>query len=429
MPTRLKRAGSRLTRSQRIADERAQARNDLAALAADRLRAMRFFSDDDYFHLNPDLNRKTTNAAQHAVSQGKRGGRTILRPLTVARALGAVGSDLPFADSLPSRDNRSADLVNVLVSSRGNVFMREIAKDLVRDFQLAGAKAVLLDEHVERPTVGTNLVVAPHEFFVLGKGTKWRDPGFVADAFMYNTEQMQTPWFTFGLPWLLSCRGVIDLSPQIPPLLREGGMPAVHYEPRVVGNESALTSEELAHPLLDGVPDIRMQPTQCEWQDRPIDLSFFGNQSPKRDAMFARWAGRFAPYRNFIYYTRNTRPVADAALTKIAGFIATQSKIYLNVHRDEFNYFEWHRIVRQGMGSGAVVVSDDSLTHPVYKAGVHFLETDLRDIPNLVDWVLRDPQGRQKAQEIVTAASQLLADQRASSQTSAVLEFMAGATA
>jgi len=73
-------------------------------------------------------------------------------------------------------------------------------------------------------------------------------------------------------------------------------------------------------------------------------------------------------------------------------------------------YFEWHRIVRQGIQSGAVVVTDDCLPHPLYKPGVHFIETNARRIPDAIEWALNDPEGIRCCEAILNANNLLMND-------------------
>ena len=105
-------------------------------------------------------------------------------------------------------------------------------------------------------------------------------------------------------------------------------------------------------------------------------------------------------------------------LSRLPRYVAQSSKISLNIHRDDHCFFEWHRIVVQSMASGAVVVTEDCFAHPLYKNGVHFLADAPRHIPNLVEWLLRTPDGQETASRIQNAVFTVLQDQAiASSKT------------
>ena len=60
-------------------------------------------------------------------------------------------------------------MCRVFVSGRGNVFMREIAEHLVEALVLAGRRGELVIDDLPDDSGDPmhNLVVAPHEFFVL----------------------------------------------------------------------------------------------------------------------------------------------------------------------------------------------------------------------------------------------------------------------
>ena len=74
--------------------------------------------------------------------------------------------------------------------------------------------------------------------------------------------------------------------------------------------------------------------------------------------------------------------------------------MWLNIHRDDYGFFEWHRIVQQGMVGGSVVVTEPTLPHPLYKAGVHFFEETGRHIPNLLEWLFKSNDGQDAAGKV-----------------------------
>ena len=57
--------------------------------------------------------------------------------------------------------------VNVFVTRDGNGFMRDIATWIVEAARVAGRTAALIDDRLPQPDGAINLVVAPHEFFLL----------------------------------------------------------------------------------------------------------------------------------------------------------------------------------------------------------------------------------------------------------------------
>lgn len=400
----------------------------LAAEAMQRLRNLRCFNEKDYLDLHPDVRLSGADYASHALLSGATEGRALFKRETVARALGETANGRtrenteqpPRAAASLARIASTIRTVNIYVSSRGNVFMNEIAADLADDLRQAGVETTLLDQTADMCTCASpSIFVAPHEFFTLGRGVQWLRDEVLENAIVYNTEQLQTPWFSRGIPALLGANGIIDISPQSAQLLQDAGARSMHWEPGIQRRRVQLSQTDYLHPLMRVLPKEARDGARTfeDWQSRPIDISFFGTDSPRRDSVFGRYAAPFADYSTCIYFRRQwLGPIdgksLDGALTRIAEHVSGCSKISLNIHRDEFSYFEWHRMVRQGMAYGSLVVTDPCLPHPYLKPGVHFLEEEPRHIPNLIDWILCTDDGRAKAQEVVGNAARLIFDPR-----------------
>lgn len=83
---------------------------------------------------------------------------------------------------------------------------------------------------------------------------------------------------------------------------------------------------------------------------------------------------------------------ASEILARMPFYVAENSKICLNIHRNDDPYFEWHRIIKQGAARGAVVVTEDCLPTPLYRNGIHFLTETPRHMPHLINWLLDTPR-------------------------------------
>jgi hypothetical protein len=405
-------------------------------LAMNRLAALPIFKAEDYLVLNEDA-RATGGIADvepvnHALVQGFPEGRSVFMKTTVARALGAAAAK-PFA---PLPDVRAAPAlpeIGVFYNAAGNAFIREIAEDIAASLAAAGQKVrVLTEESAIEGRPELNIFVAPHEFFHIGRGRDWAREEILRDGFLYTTEQPQTLWFERAMPFVLMARAVIDIAPQVADIFGACGMPAAFFNPNVRPVTRWLEPGDLTHPLVRVLPKAarRVEIKPSKFADRHIEIAFFGTESEHREKFFAKNARQLAAYEAFLYYRKVESPLlakgSHAALSRLAGHVAAHSKLMLNIHRDSNGFFEWHRIAKLGMVSGAVVVSEPCLPHPVFKPGVHYLEESGRHILNLMEWLLHDEDGQRHAQKIQSNANKAVRDaDYAARNVNALLWFLA----
>lgn len=370
-----------------------------------------FFDDEFYFEANPDMPRGI-NAWSHARDFGINEQRTIF-PEEKLRSYFASLPDSAAPESLGG-GTLDGSAFDVLVSAEGNFFMKEIAAALVTDLRAAGAKAELAFDTESAALKGIPIVVAPHEFFLLGEGLKHEEDLAHRDFFILNTEQPQTAWFQGTLKYLLACRGVLDFSAQSVAWLQAAGLPAEVYSPTTGGHAAAYKAflAADAHPLLHG-ESLRIW-QECKGgskSDRNLDVSFLGGESPRR-LKFFREAGESWGSLTSAVFLRPTRgPIVTSSQEEGFGhFLARHSKVVLNIHRDEMPFFEFHRVVMQAIAGGALVVSEPCFPHPLFKAGVHYLEAPAAEIPELTRWLVSTPEGRSRTSQINAAAAALLTD-------------------
>ncbi len=407
------------------------------SMAIERLRSFPAFQPGDYNSMHPDVKAAGIDPYSHAICAGSFEGRGLFKPERVAAILGEglQAKNLQSNGELSvAREQIGVSMsidkpqtIGVYTSSQGNVYMNEIASALIADLRSESVRVEARDESSSiQDRSPICIFIAPHEFFTLGRGKEWVRDEVVSTSFMYLTEQLQTPWFGRALPFALMARGVIDICFQTATIFREANIPALHLEPGVGGLTSPLSEGDQKHPLYRILPETARTPLNIETPlaRRPIDISFFGFESPRRDTFLARYARSLADYETFLYCRRQNRgPIKenDGVLTRIAAHVSAHSKITLNIHREEFGYFEWHRIVRLGIATGSVVVSEPCFPNPHFKPGVHYFEEAARQIPNLLAWLLRSPEGQQKAEEVRSAANEVIMNQFKSSRTSAKL--------
>lgn len=123
-------------------------------------------------------------------------------------------------------------------------------------------------------------------------------------------------------------------------------------------------------------------------------------------------APALADHRSYIHIFEAGRPIRVGKTTymdtsTVIG-LSQRSKVLLNVHHGVNVYFEWQRIVLQGIWQRTLVVSERCSVAPPFRAGVHYVEADLDQIPRVLRYYLNDPQGRGEAQEIADAGYETL---------------------
>jgi hypothetical protein len=402
--------------------------------AISRLQQLPLFDETDYIAMNSDIKASVkaykVDPAGHALTYGVPEGRHVFKTIRIAKVLGdfvrrpmPAPAELPEVPLLPQ--------IGVYFNSSGNVFLKELAQELVDSIKFLGLDARLLDEKTDpKKILPLSIIVAPHEFFHLGEGKKWIDDRIVSRSFMYNTEQPQTIWFERAIPFILASKGVVDICLQIADIFAESGLPAIHFNPNATAPKGFLHAADKQHSLYKILPEkARKAPNiQAPFAQRPIDVCFFGTASRSREVFFAKNARFLSDYQAFLYYRKFMGPLKadgrDGILSRIGGHVTAHSKIALNIHRDELGFFEWHRLVKQGMVGGAVVVTEPCLPHPVFKPGTHFLEESARHIPDLIEWLIKTKEGGEKAAAIQAANATITDASHARANSLALASFL-----
>lgn len=392
-----------------------------------------WFDPDFYLETHTDLANIDIDPTQHFLRSGFREGRIALSPDQATELL-KIAELETTEDSYTAylhRDQpqREQDLesmnVGVYVSSRGNFYFTEIRDLLVEGFRRCGIPAQPLDEDTERPRSLTHdVIVAPHEFFVLGNGPRWSGHAFLQQSIMLNTEQLHTQWFIRALPLLEHAHAVIDMNSQSAAALCYLGIPT-HFLPLgYIDNYGPMEPDR----LLPDVPALRAIPSpwrsaplaeDTPFPNRPIDVMYVGSVSQRRESFFAQHASFFSQYRCFFHISSPDYPLTTASdgmdVVAAAG-ISRRSKILLNIHRDEFRYFEWHRMALQGFWQKTLVVTEPCYEVPGLQPDVHYLSCKLQEMPSLIEWLLHTDEGRQRADSVRLRAFEALSTQFVLSQ-------------
>jgi hypothetical protein len=101
-------------------------------------------------------------------------------------------------------------------------------------------------------------------------------------------------------------------------------------------------------------------------RDRPrhIDIGFLGGRTPRREQFIGGAAGQLWEWRTDLRFFSWHRPALAAHATFTSGDDKyrrlADTRILLNVHRDEEPYFEWARIV-EAMANGCAIATETSI--------------------------------------------------------------------
>lgn len=388
------------------------------------------FDPDIYLSINEDLRAGGTDPWAHFLEHGIRERRRFTTPEIVARALSRLDPEIDAA----SRAVRRALLcegaedairvaaapfvahgvkIGVYCNSQANFWMQEIAnlvqwqlKALKIDAQLRTEESDI-DEDFD-----LRIFVAPHEFFRFGAGENWKRLAGAAGSVIFNTEQLQTHWFSWAFPFVIEAPLILDLNIQSAVLLRQMGCNALQYMPPYLPG-CGYTAPQLDVSRIELVRGYAFSENEFDWtaqaslSDRPIDLLWVGTGNERRLKAIERLRRLSDKYRFVCVYGHQDWPLTSAnhqtTSPEICCALSQRSKIVLNIHRDWLGYFEWSRMVMRGFWQGACVVSDPGLPDPLFSPGRHFLEENVRHMPELVDWLLGTAEGRAKIDEIGAA--------------------------
>jgi hypothetical protein len=304
-----------------------------------------------------------------------------------------------------------APQVAVYFNTSGNYFFQEIGLLLNAALAEAGFHSVLrTDEQGVAKEADFHLILAPHEFFTLGKGATCFHESLRERMFLLNTEQPQTQWYGKALRMFPYARHIFDMDRQTAGTIQAAGFSASHLPLGFVEDFAAYTADA-GLPL--GPETESLGSEIRRWRDggrrlaeRPIDLSFVGEATPRRSAFFAGAAGVLEKYECHLRMMplgavpRTCPGIQIHRRTLISAGISQRSKIVINVHRDEEHYFEWHRIVQMGIWQRALVLTETVTETPPFVAGRDYVQATLAEMPGLIDYYLRDPRGIEEAERI-----------------------------
>ena len=432
---------SKAAAAQSAADPRAlRGENEaIAASIAKFLDRTGLFDREAYLRNYPDVAKSGLDPLHHFVRVGVHVGRHFTSEETIARTWRDVLQDsLAPAKPLPDPAAPSRYRVAIYVPTLGNFFMREIAQVVKAGFDDAAVPAEIRDEKSPPARDATHhIVIAPHEFFTLGEGKRWATDDFVSRAILFATEQIQTQWFARSLVFLVRAKAVADMNDQNAAIFRSAGIRALSVQPGYSENFAPFAHPTRTLPssiVFAGLSEAAhsFDPTTKSFAARPVDVLYLGQHSPRRDKLLASYAAKFANLSTFLYQTQSSSPLTleqnPMAASEVTAALLERSKILINLHRDEYTYFEWWRLM-QAFWKKTVVVTEPCLPHPVFKPGMHYFEEAPRHIHHLTEWLAKTPEGQAKAEQVRERAFRDLTTQANAKIAALTLLRMGGAAA
>lgn len=268
-------------------------------------------------------------------------------------------------------------------TSAGNAFMNEILGLVAHEISEHGVEASVVLDAFEETDDGTVFVFIPHEHRATTDDRARPTRPQLARTIAFCVEQPGTEWFELSSRVAATAGAVFDISRVAAGELQARGTPAEHFR---IGY-----SRYWDRWLRD------------ESIERLTDVIHLGTEEPRRLRALASYASTLARHRTRILLP----PVAPKPqerpdfLTSSAKWLALRdSKVLLNIHRQELGYFEWIRVL-EAVCNGCVVVSESSRDSAPLVAGEHFLAGRVETLGLLADSLLRNPE---RAAELRLAA-------------------------
>jgi hypothetical protein len=284
--------------------------------------------------------------------------------------------------------------------------MADIAAWMVEAAELCGRSAALVDNgSLPSDAAATNIVVAPHEFYLLTDGTDREIDRATRISVPVCTEQPGTTWFEQTSELCRQSPFVLDINPH--------------------GVEALVRAGHDAHHLrLGGVPSMDRRGS-----GRDRDVLFLGGHTRYRAERLASLAPILWEHRADLRLFTFSRPVGHGVDGLVFGTekydLLARSRILLNIHRDEHGgYFEWARMV-EAMANGCAVLTEPSTGFEPLVAGEHFVESS--DLRVGLTELLADPDRVASVGE--RAADAVLAEHPLSESLAPILDRADAATA
>jgi glycosyltransferase involved in cell wall biosynthesis len=278
--------------------------------------------------------------------------------------------------------------VQLFVTSKSNLFIREIAELLCVGFRGAGCETQLLIDQIPAEKTEENkiqIVVTPHEFFNLFLRDKlpWdKVKRLTKQLFLLGTEQPESEWFDSNLVFAPHARAMLDIHLAGVAAYRACGLPCFHL------------------PL--GYDRLLEQTSQPRKSARDIDVCFLAAKTDRREEFIAANADFFAERNCHLRLVpiefAKTEDTRSYLSTPQRNLLLQQSKILLNVHYSQLQYFEWHRAL-VALANRCCLITETCQGFEPLVAGKHFVMAKADDLTTCCEYYLNHREERETIAE------------------------------
>jgi glycosyltransferase involved in cell wall biosynthesis len=288
--------------------------------------------------------------------------------------------------STRDHDSRESDIkaVDLFVTSKSNLFIREIAELLGAGFRDAGCETQLLIDQIpaERTQKGKiQIVVTPHEFFNLFLRYKlpWEKIQRLTNhLFLLGTEQPESEWFDSNLVAAPHARAMLDIHLSGVAAYRARGLRCFHL------------------PL--GYHSLLEQTNGPGKFERSIDVCVLAAMTDRREEFIAANADFFAARNCHLRLV----PIGFAKTEETRSYLTVpqrnallqRTKILLNVHYSELRYFEWHRALIT-LANRCCLLTETCEGFAPFVPGKHFVMAKQEDLTACGEYYLKHQHERE----------------------------------
>ena len=284
--------------------------------------------------------------------------------------------------------------VHLFVTSKSNLFIREIAELVCAGFREAGLMAELFVDRVpeeETPDDTIQIVVTPHEFYNLFLSTLFSKEELqrrTRNLYLLGTEQPESDWFHSNLVIAPYARAMLDINPLGVEGYRARGLRCLHLP---LGYHPMLAQTQAVAP-----------------NDREIDICLLASLTARREKFLAAHADFFAARHCHLRLVpigfAKTETTKSYLPVEERNAVLQRSKILLNIHYSELRYFEWHRML-VGLANGCCIVTETCEGYAPLLPGKHFVMVEPEAVVRACEYYLTHPQ---EAEAIAAAGREFI---------------------